>query len=239
MLAKIWQMIPTKIRLGLIFGLLLVESRSGRPSETLKNLFQIRDKIDWAINDRSLTFGKGEHPKHRLTAYHDFFIERVKESNSVLDIGCGYGAVARSIAKAHPNCLVLGVDIDAERLKQAINSKGYPNLRYVLADATTDLPAEKWDVVVLSNVLEHIHDRVGFLRAIKEKVDPKKFLIRVPHFERDWQLAMRKELGIYYFSDPDHKIEHTIEEFESEILKAGLSIVDLNTPWGEIWAECV
>ena len=52
----------------------------------------------------------------------------------------------------------------------------------------------------------------------------KTFLIRVPYFKRDWQVAFRKELGMYYFSDNDHKIEHTIEELKNELTKVNLSM---------------
>ncbi|MCX8504113.1 MAG: class I SAM-dependent methyltransferase [Beijerinckiaceae bacterium] len=236
---KFWGLIPKRIRLGIIVSLILIESRSGKLVNVFKNLFEIKDKVDWVINERSMFYGLGEHPKHRLTKYHDFFIQRIQNSNKVLDIGCGYGAVARSVANAHPDCQVLGVDMDLSRLDQARKSTNLPNLKYLLADATKDLPPEKWDVVILSNVLEHIADRVVFLRKIKETINPKKFLIRVPNFERDWQIALRKEIGADYFSDADHKIEHTIQEFEDEITQAGLSIVNLSTPWGEIWAECI
>ena len=49
---------------------------------------------------------------------------------------------------------------------------------------------------------------------------------------------MRKNLEMYYFSDPDHKIEHTIEEFKSEMHQSELRITSLKTIWGEIWAVC-
>ena len=61
-------------------------------------------------------------------------------------------------------------------------------------------------------------------------------LMRVPLFERDWQMPLRKELGVNYFSDNDHKIEHTLNEFKNEIMDAGLFINNINTLWGEIWA---
>ena len=51
-------------------------------------------------------------------------------------------------------------------------------------------------------------------------------------------MAMRKELGIYYFSDNDHKIEHTIEELEEELKIVGFKIKERITMWGEIWTEC-
>ena len=94
------------------------------------------------------------------------------------------------------------------------------------------------DVVILSNILEHIKERKSFLRMIVKKSGAKTFLIRVPLFERDWQLALRKELGIYYFSDLDHEIEHTTSEFKKEVNEANLKIKEIYTIWGEIWANC-
>ena len=77
------------------------------------------------------------------------------------------------------------------------------------------------------------------IQCIISKTSAKKFLIRVPLFERDWQIAFRKEIGSYYFSDQDHKIEHTLEEFKNEILLSKLKITEIFTIWGEIWASCI
>jgi len=63
-------------------------------------------------------------------------------------------------------------------------------------------------------------------------------LIRVPLFERDWQMPLRKELKINYYSDYDHKIEHTLQEFNNEVKMSGLQIKEIKTIWGEIWANC-
>jgi 2-polyprenyl-3-methyl-5-hydroxy-6-metoxy-1,4-benzoquinol methylase len=112
------------------------------------------------------------------------------------------------------------------------------NLSFVKTDATVSVPAGPWDVVILSNVLEHIRDRPGFLRKLVATTGARRFLIRVPHFERDWKMVLRKELGANYYSDDDHKIEHTLAEFQAEISKAGLRPVELQTMWGEIWADC-
>ncbi len=63
-------------------------------------------------------------------------------------------------------------------------------------------------------------------------------LIIVPYFKRDWQIALRKKLGMYYFCDNDHKIEHTLEELENELMAAKLVIKETITIWGEIWTKC-
>ena len=57
-------------------------------------------------------------------------------------------------------------------------------------------------------------------------------------FERSWEIAMRKELGVNYYSDNDHKIEHTVIEFKKEMAKSNVEIEKLHTIWGEIWAVC-
>lgn len=237
-LAKFWQIIPQRIRKELLTSLLILETR-GQPDVALKRIFLIKDRLEWVINERALAYGNGVHPKHTLTNYHYFFIDRIKDGEKVLDVGCGYGAVAKSIAEARPNSEVLGLDLDRTRLEQAINSNSLPNLNFVFGDATKEVPQGKWDVIVLSNVLEHIVDRPKFLAAILQKSGARRILIRVPLFQRDWQIPLRQKLAINYFSDDDHKIEHSLDEFRGELQLAGLKSKQTLTLWGEIWAECI
>jgi SAM-dependent methyltransferase len=233
-LAVLWRLIPG--RRGIVTGLMVLDSRGSDPAAGLKRLFATRDTLDFVIAERAMALGRGVHPKHRLTGYHRFFIDRIAATARVLDIGCGIGAVARSIALARPGATVVGIDNDAGRLGEAMAGQRPANLSFVAGDATVAVPEGPWDVLVLSNVLEHIVDRVGFLAALRATSKAPLFLIRVPHFERDWQMAMRRELGVNHHSDPDHKIEHTVEEFGAETAAAGLEVVELLTPWGEIWA---
>ena len=236
-LAAVWRILPQRLRQVFIKGLFVLESRGTDTGAGLARLLVLQDDLEHVINERALAHGKGEHPKHRLMGYHSFFIERIADGQQVLDIGCGYGAVARSIARARPNSRVVGVDNDKGRLSQARAAENPKNLSFVDADATKSVPAGAWDIVVLSNVLEHIADRVVFLSALRATTGAGSFLIRVPLFERDWKLPMRRELGVNYYSDPDHKIEPMVAEFRTETGQAGLVIDELQTLWGEIWAS--
>ena len=236
-LSIIWRLFPQRFRHLLINGLLVLDSRHADAAIGLKNMFAIRDSVELIINERAMAYGDGIHPKHYLTNYHLFFIERINEQDRILDIGCGYGAVARSIALAHTGAKVLGVDYDEQKLEQARAQTSLPNLSFTSTDATVSVPDGPWDVIVLSNVLEHIVDRPGFLKSIINTTHATKFLIRVPLFERDWQMAMRRELGVDFRSDPDHKIEHQLDIFLAETKEAGLTPVEVKTIWGEIWAE--
>lgn len=237
-LGLIWRMFLGSLRTGLLTGLFVLDSRDGDPAKGLTRLLLLRDRLDWVINERAMAYGRGEHPKHRLTDYHGFFVKHINDGERVLDVGCGYGAVARSIARAYPRCEVTGIDQDNPRLAQARSSDNPANLEFVEGDATQTMPAGPWNVVVLSNVLEHIEERVHFLKVLQMATRASRYLIRVPLFERDWLMALRRELGVDFRSDDDHKIEHTLAEFQAEISKAGLRPVELQTMWGEIWADC-
>jgi len=231
-------LIPARARLGLIKGLMVLDSRVGKPQDALRRQFQILDMAEKVISERAMALGDGVHPKHRLTRYHDFFVDNIAPNSAVVDIGCGYGALARSIATRVDGVQVTGIDSDGPRLTQAQQADNPDNLSFVLGDALQDLPAGQWDVMVLSNVWEHIENRVEFMRGLLAKVQPKRVLIRVPVFERSWYLPMRKELGIGYFSDTTHYIEHTLAEFADETARAGLKIESQDVRWGEIWAVC-
>ena len=140
----------------------------------------------------------------------------------------------------YKKCLVIGIDINKDNIEKAreLKKDNYlENLVFKCDDINNQVLLNA-DVVILSNILEHITDRKGFLQNIIKKTSAKKYLIRVPLFERDWQIPLRKELGIYYFSDLDHKIEHKLEEFKSEIFTSNLKIKEIITMWGEIWANC-
>ena len=49
---------------------------------------------------------------------------------------------------------------------------------------------------------------------------------------------MRKKLKINFYSDNDHKIEHTIKEFLDEMKEVRINVAEFKTFWGEIWAVC-
>ena len=236
----IWFLIPTKLRRLIFTSFFILESRKNNTSISIQNLFLIKDKLNWIINERALKYGDGIHPKHSLTKYHQFFIDRIKNGENVLDVGCGNGSVAISIAKKLPNSFITGIDINKKSIEFAKDKQiniNLKNLNFIHGDID-ELPEIASDVVILSNVLEHIENRILFLKKIQKISGAKTFLIRVPYFKRDWEVAFRKELNMYYFSDNDHKIEHTIEELKNELSKVNLVMREIKTVWGEIWTKC-
>lgn len=202
----------------------------------MRFLLRLDDVLTLFINRLAIPYDDGVHVKHRLMKYHDFFVERITSGDQVLEIGCGYGALSFSIV-SRANCVVTGIDRHAPHIVKAQSRYHHPNLRFIEGDALGKLPSGPWDVIVLSNVLEHINQRVEFLINIQSKINPKRWLIRVPMINRDWRVPLRKELGLFYFSDREHFTEYTQKSFHEEMKEARLRINHIQYNWGEIWAE--
>lgn len=169
------------------------------------------------------------HPKHRITNYHRWFLDNVKPEWTVADLGCGNGSLSGDLAKVARK--VVGIDLSAKNIEKA--KRVAPDVIFIQGDITQ--LEEKWnfDAVVLSNVLEHIEDRVAFLRKIGRMTD--RLLIRVPLIEREWPAPYKRELGLDYRLDDTHFIEYTFEEYEREIVEAGFKIDSSKISYGELF----
>jgi 2-polyprenyl-3-methyl-5-hydroxy-6-metoxy-1,4-benzoquinol methylase len=206
------------------------------PDQALRLLFRLQAALYPVLGRKAVEYGGGTHTKHRHTRYHDFFTSRVQADERVLDVGCGIGAVAYDLAE-RSGAWVVGVDLSPENIETARSRYRHPRVEYRVEDGLRDNRDGRFDVVVLSNILEHLPERPAFLRRMQHAVRPSRMLIRVPLFERDWQVPLKRELGVEWRLDPTHETEYTLESFVDEISQAGCRIVHQEVRWGEIWAE--
>ena len=202
----------------------------------MRELLEIYGDAYVGMDRGAVDYGDAEHPKHRLTRYHDFFVERVHAGERVLDVGCGIGSVARDVAE-RSGATVVGIDSSPWALATARSQFAHPRVTYVEADVLTYEPDAPFDVAILSNVLEHVGPRTELLRALRERDGATRLLVRVPSLERDWTVPLRDELGLSYFSDPDHELEYTPELLREELREAGWEMGEPILAWGEIWVE--
>jgi cyclopropane fatty-acyl-phospholipid synthase-like methyltransferase len=220
-----------------LFRLWLGAIAKKEPKTAMRALLNLDDDVASHVDQVAMRYDQNDtHVKHRLMQYHEFFVERLKPRERVLDIGCGYGAVAWSmVTKA--NAIVTGIDLNAKNIEMAQRLFQHSHLTFMQGDALQELPPGPFETIVISNTLEHIQDRIEFLKAMEEQVHPRRWLIRVPMINRHWHVPMRRELGMFYFSDRTHYTEYTPQSFEEELKAAGLMIIHMQINWGEIWAE--
>lgn len=202
----------------------------------VRELLVTYDDVYRQLDLAAIAYDDGVHPKHRLTGYHDFFVERVRPGERVLDIGTGKGELAYDLV-VRAGASVVGVDHDPSHLAFARDHYVHDDLEFVDGDVLAGLPRGPFDVVVLSNVLEHLGPRVEFLRDLVESARPRCVLIRVPVYERDWTVPLKAEVGLPDYWDPDHEIEYDDRRFRDELAEAGLEVTELQLRWGEIWAS--
>ena len=217
-----------------IFGVLvLLISKSKRATRLLlKMLMRLHNFCYVNISRIAVMAERGIHPKHRLMDYHAFFIDNIDADDVVLDIGCGNGFLTYDVAKKTKS--VTAIDLSEDNIELAKRDFKRDNIKYICGDASQFYFREKFDVVILSNVLEHLENRDAFLLKIKDLAT--KFLIRVPMLNRDWLTYYKKEMGIEYRLDLTHRIEYTLESLQAELEKAGLRIERASIQFGEIWA---
>src|SRR5580765_5626771 len=125
----------------------------------MRQLLQVYDDAYHGVDLGAIDYDQGVHAKHRLTRYHDFFVERVHEGERVLDVGCGKGELAYDLAE-RSEAVVVGIDVNPWSLAFARERFAHPRVTFVDADALTYEPDAPFDAVVMSNVLEHIGPRV-------------------------------------------------------------------------------
>jgi len=187
------------------------------------------------ISFLSRKLNQGIHPKHEIIKYYQFFNGNIDKNSKVLDIGCADGYLANKIADKALK--VVAIDIDKNFIRLAKERHNRKNIKYISGDATIYEFEDEFDYIILSNVLEHIKNRIDFLKRLKPLA--KYFLIRVPMINRSWLPIYIKKLGYDYRLDPYHYIEYTFESFKNEIESAGMNILSYSIQFGEIWARVI
>jgi len=181
-----------------------------------------------------------EHPKHGILKYKEWFLDHCQSDDVVLDVGCNTGSMLKLMGSKIK--YGYGIDIVKSHIDIAkINCRSI-NIEFINGDATAfDYGTlQPITMITLSNVLEHIENRVEFLSQIIKKVrwqnkcNPK-ILIRVPTIERDWISVFKKERGLDYRLDETHYIEYTQDDLVQELKVAGVVIHSMHQKFGEIF----
>lgn len=196
----------------------------------IKFLLRLHDRLYYFMLGVIKASEEGIHPRHRLTDAHQFFLDRVGPGDRILDVGSAYGHIAATLAgKAKA---VTGLERRPEAVARARAQFMAENLAFEVGDFFDFRPAERYDVVVAGNVLEHVRDRQAFLRKCAALAD--RLLVRVPAVDRDWLVPYRRELGLEWRLHPDHQTEYTEATLREELTAAGYVVSVCRTTYGAL-----
>lgn len=160
--------------------------------------------------------------------FKPFFEATIDKKAKVLDLGCGFGSFLYFLeSNGYTN--VTGVDISSEEI--ALCKKLFKPYTFVQADIHDYLRTtkEKFDVIYLSHVLEHIkkEDLFNFLKGIKKILsDDGSFIIVVPNSATYFNAAANR------YGDITHELGFSILSLKQLLMLAGFKSITVKNFYG-------
>ncbi len=156
-----------------------------------------------------------------------FLRERNIRPESLLELGCGTGALITECQRRDYAQRYSSVDYSPEAISYL--SSHSPGIQSLAADITSDdfAPAESYDVVILSHVLEHLEDPGAFLRSV-QRINFSWLVLEVPledlFFSRVKSLLRDRTQNL-----AGHVQFYTAASFDQLVTGSGLEILGRRT----------
>ena len=130
----------------------------------------------------------------------DFKTREGRETASILDYGCGTGfTLTRPLGQNGDR--ILGVDPHPPSVDTAVKQNPYDNVRYAVGDLKDLLEwNERFDVIICSEVLEHLRDPEGYLEGLNKLLNtPGILIVSVPNGYGPFEQLKRLERRLARF----------------------------------------
>ena len=169
-------------------------------------------------HERTLPAGASLYRQRReLTALADW-LDSVPPAARVLDVGCGAGIWAAVFAARYR--AVVAIDqslamVEAARRRLA----GQDNVRLVVGDVRTDLPAEQFDLIFVGGVCMYLNDEEveALLGSLCRRLSPRGFVILRESTVRRGRRVRRGEYQAVY---------RTVRRYRELCGRAGAAILE-------------
>jgi SAM-dependent methyltransferase len=143
-------------------------------------------------------------------------------SRTIGEVGCGFGEVLRQLQLRMPEDREFwGYEISPQAFEHALE-RANERLRFKLADIREE-PDTFFDLMLLLDVVEHVEDYIGFLRAMKPKSQYK--IIQIP-LDLSVQTVLRGSV-FHRLRDSLGHIHYFTKDMVMDTLKdAGYEVLD-------------
>lgn len=160
---------------------------------------------------------------------------KVPPSTSVLDVGCANGRLARLLKDK--GCRVVGVEPDAALAAEAREVCDVVINAGFLEAAVAGLIIERFDVILMSDVLEHMPEPSEALKCARGLAARGGLLVvSVPNIA-NWQIRCSLACGRFRYSpdggllDWGHIRFFDLESARRMLVEAGYQILEFDTVW--------
>lgn len=130
-------------------------------------------------------------------------VRRLQSGGKVLDLGCGVGRVALTLARAFPEASITGIDTDRESVRQASEAAAAEGLgartRFVAQRLEEVDPAQRFDLITACDVVHDLAAPVETLRHVRARLNPDGALFVVEPKAGDRLEDNRNALGTMYY----------------------------------------
>ena len=165
--------------------------------------------------------------KEEFDSPHKRAINAIKENSNVLDIGCHSSKLAK-ILNDRKNCKITAIDKN-KKLENSSFIEEY--ISFDLDNGLPDLDYNKFDYILLLDVIEHLKNPEEFMTKLKQKVDKNPNLIIITSTANVGFLIIRLMLLFGSFNygnkgilDKTHTRLFTFSSFKRLMVQTGFDI---------------
>jgi 2-polyprenyl-3-methyl-5-hydroxy-6-metoxy-1,4-benzoquinol methylase len=183
-------------------------------SLTHRNKNKIKIKLKKNIVNNKIFYNNIHIPIFDDDLRRAILFKKYIKNKNILDFGCGWGGFLKNLRNYRS---LNGIELRKDCINYIQN-----NIKKINISNDINSFEQKFDVITMFHVLEHIPKQIKLLKILKSKLKKKgKIIIEVPHAE-DFLILQDdlKEFKNFTFWS-EHLILHTLKSLKTFLLKAG------------------
>lgn len=128
----------------------------------------------------------------------DFIIRQINQESlkhksilTILDIGCGTGSISQHLGFLRYK--VLATDLDDKSIAECKLNNKYQNVEFIVADAKTMGLNKKFDVIITSEIIEHVEHPELVVKNMKRHLNEDGiWLVSIPNGYCLWEIVVSR-----------------------------------------------